>query len=71
MPSVLSTWISDFFAWPDGGVWSNLIASALTVLPGLAVHHRRLSRKLDAHHARLERLAAAQPATETQESSST
>ena len=34
--------LSSFFAWPDGGVWSNLLASALTVPVTVAVHHRKL-----------------------------
>lgn len=33
-----------FFAWPDGGVWSNLLASALTVVPGFVWHHRRIRK---------------------------
>lgn len=36
--------VRSFFGWPDGGVWSNLLASALTVLPGLVWHHRSVRR---------------------------
>lgn len=58
-----------FFGWPSGGVWSNLLASAIT---GSAVwlwgrrHVRSLRRDvrelLDAHHG----LATAHEATSTQ-----
>lgn len=48
------SWVDAFFSWPGGAVWGNLLASAITVVPGLAVHHRRVVRKLDAHHARVE-----------------
>jgi len=43
-----------FFGWPAGGVWSNLLASALWVTPALFAHHKimwaKLEKKLDAHH---------------------
>lgn len=42
-----------FFGWPTGQVWPNMVASGLTA--GLAVgwSHRRLTKKLRAHHAAL------------------
>lgn len=43
-----------FFGWPNGGVWSNLLASVLWATPALLAHHklmmRRISKKLDMHH---------------------
>lgn len=43
------TTLRTFFGWPDGGVWSNLIASAAWV-PLAALWHRR---KLREHAAEL------------------
>lgn len=34
--------ISAFFAWPDGGVWSNLLASLIWGVPAFVTHHRKL-----------------------------
>lgn len=36
-----------FFGWPGGAVWGNLLASALTVMPGLVWHHRKLKAHID------------------------
>jgi len=36
--------LSAFFSWPSGGVWSNLLASALTVVPGFIWHHRSIRK---------------------------
>lgn len=49
-----------FFAWPDGGIWSNLLASLICLITGLIAGHaglKRLHAKLDLHHA--EKLALA------------
>jgi hypothetical protein len=40
-----------FFAWPTGGVWSNLIASAITTVLGLSLVAWRFFKKLDQKHA--------------------
>lgn len=40
-----------FFDWPNGGVWSNLLASAIWTVPALGWHHRAVRRHLDRHHA--------------------
>lgn len=37
-------WLSSFFAWPDGGVWSNLLASVIWTVPALAWHHRKIKQ---------------------------
>ena len=42
--------ITAFFAWPNGGVWSNLLASVLWTVPALVWHHKRVMAKLDRHH---------------------
>lgn len=42
-----------FFAWPDGGVWSNLLASLLWGPAAFTAHHVGMRR----HH---ERATAAQ-----------
>jgi hypothetical protein len=39
-------WLDSFFAWPGGGVWSNLVASALTTIPALAWHHRKMKQHI-------------------------
>jgi len=46
---------SAFFHWPDGGVWSNLLASLMWAPAGLGAHHVAMRR----HHTRV---AAAQTA---------
>jgi hypothetical protein len=43
--------VTAFFAWPNGGVWSNLVASILWTVPALVWHHKTVMRKLDRHHA--------------------
>jgi hypothetical protein len=43
----MSTWVA-FFAWPGGGVWSNLVASAIWTVPALAWHHRRMKQHINA-----------------------
>lgn len=35
---------SAFFAWPDGGVWSNLLASLLWGAPAFITHHVLMRR---------------------------
>lgn len=40
-------WIRSFFAWPNGGVWSNLLASVIWTIPTLAVHHRKIKQHID------------------------
>jgi uncharacterized protein (DUF697 family) len=47
-----------FFHWPDGGVWSNLIASGITFSLGWVVSnifHRRRHRELVANHREIKR----------------
>jgi hypothetical protein len=39
-------WLDSFFAWPGGGVWPNLVASALTTIPALAWHHRKMKQHI-------------------------
>lgn len=39
-------WVTSFFAWPDGGVWSNLLASVLWTVPALAWHHRKIKQHI-------------------------
>lgn len=34
----------EFFGWPSGAVWGNLLASALLVPISVAVHHWRMRR---------------------------
>jgi hypothetical protein len=38
--NVLVSW----FAWPDGGVWSNLAAALLWAGPGFTTHHVLMRR---------------------------
>jgi hypothetical protein len=33
-----------FFSWPNGGVWSNLLASLLWGAPAFITHHRLMRR---------------------------
>ncbi len=42
--------INAFFAWPGGGVWSNLLASVVWTVPALIWHHKTVMKKLDRHH---------------------
>lgn len=53
---------TSFFAWPAGGVWSNLIASFLLGVPALTTLFRRLARQhaehLRALHERHDQLLA-------------
>jgi hypothetical protein len=39
-------WVTSFFAWPGGGVWSNLAASVIWTVPALGWHHRRMKRHI-------------------------
>lgn len=41
-----------FFAWPQGGVWANLIASLLWATPAFIYTHRKL-RKMHKHIKRV------------------
>lgn len=43
----MSVWQA-FFAWPGGGVWSNIIAAGMWALPGFTAHHLLMRR----HHTR-------------------
>lgn len=43
----LGGWFASFFAWPDGGVWSNLLASVIWTLPALRWHHKRIKEHVD------------------------
>ncbi len=36
--------LSAFFAWPNGGVWSNLLASLIWVAPTFLTHHTLMRR---------------------------
>ncbi len=52
--------LSVFFSWPEGGVWSNLLASFIWAAPtfGYALrkqhlHHRRVEQSLAALHKHL------------------
>lgn len=38
----MSSVISAFFAWPNGGVWSNLLASLIWGVPAFVTHHRKI-----------------------------
>lgn len=42
--------LAAFFAWPNGGVWSNLLASVIWTIPALVWHHKRVMARLDKHH---------------------
>lgn len=53
-----------FFGWPAGGVWSNLLASAILAIPGgfalarkLRNQHRQRMAQAERHHT--EQLAQA------------
>lgn len=46
--------ISLFFSWPDGSVWSNLIASVIWATPALWHIHRKLNRHHNEIKKRLE-----------------
>jgi hypothetical protein len=35
---------SAFFSWPDGGVWSNLVAAGIWAIPGFTTHHLLMRR---------------------------
>lgn len=43
--NILKSW----FSFPDGGVWSNLIASALWAIPTFIHLHKKLNR----HHKQI------------------
>lgn len=42
------SWVSAFFSWPGGGVWSNIVAAAIWAVPGFTAHHVLIRR----HHTR-------------------
>lgn len=39
-------WVEAFFGWPNGGVWSNLLASVLWTIPALGWHHRKIKQHI-------------------------
>ena len=39
-------WFDSWFAWPDGGVWSNVVASVIWTVPALAWHHRKMKQHI-------------------------
>jgi hypothetical protein len=41
-------WLDSWFAWPGGGIWSNVAASALTTGVGLTWHHRKMKQHVTA-----------------------
>lgn len=43
---MVSSVLSAFFAWPNGGVWSNLVAALLWAPAGFVTHHVLMRR----HH---------------------
>lgn len=43
------------WSWFVAAVWPNLVASLMWAVPAFAWHHRRISRRLDAIHARIGR----------------
>jgi hypothetical protein len=50
------TLLHDWFAWPDGSVLTNLIASAIWFIPGFFVglrHAKKIHSKLDRLHQHL------------------
>lgn len=42
------SWVSAFFAWPNGGVWANLVAAAMWAPLGFGTHHVLMRR----HHTK-------------------
>lgn len=50
----MSAW-DIFFGWPNGQVWPNLVASAVTSASAVGVFAWRLLRRLETHHQ--ERMA--------------
>ena len=47
-----------FFHWPDGGVYSNIVASVIWTTPsfflGMYVSHRKLKKHINAKHEDLK-----------------
>lgn len=43
---MINSWISSFFSWPNGGVWSNLLASVIWTVPALGFHHRKIKQHI-------------------------
>lgn len=43
---MIANWISSFFSWPNGGVWSNLLASVLWTVPTLGYHHKKIKQHI-------------------------
>jgi hypothetical protein len=53
---VATVWYYLFFHWPDGGVWSNLVASFIWATPTIIISWRKL-RRMHLHlHERLDRI---------------
>jgi hypothetical protein len=46
--------IQSFFGWPEGGVWSNILASMIWTTPsfivGFFIGHRQLVSHMRRHH---------------------
>lgn len=42
------------FAWPAGGIWSNLLASVVWTVPAIAWQHRRQRRHTAAQTAEIK-----------------
>jgi len=47
-------WTHLFFSWPTGGVWSNLVASAIWAIPTAVIAIRKL-RKIHRHILQLHK----------------
>lgn len=57
------SWYHLFFHWPDGGVWSNIVASVIWALPPASVaywrarvHRRHHAASLNELHAKIDQL---------------
>ncbi len=44
------SWYDIFFAWPNGQVWPNLVASGITSASAVGVFAWRVLGKLEKHH---------------------
>ena len=53
---IAASWTRLFFHWPDGGVWSNLVASAIWTTPTLLFAWRKLRAWRQHVHDRLDDL---------------
>lgn len=54
------SWVDSFFAWPNGGVWSNLVASAITSTGALLLVGWRILKKQAVEHEKHRQLMARQ-----------